>query len=246
MPATTLEQSPRTAAAEHARRGQLALALQEPFTVAIRLRANRQVAADADSFRAHIKQLLGAADREARRLGYDGEYVRLAVYAYIAFLDESVLNSEQPMFAAWPRQPLQEEIFGEHMAGENFFRYLDDLLARQDSEDLADLLEVYQLCMLLGFRGRYGAGDAGGVQVLIAAVQSKIQRIRGGRTPFSPAWVPPQNEVVTLARDPWVPRLGIAAAATFAVALVLFVLFKLLLGSGAADIEALAARLAGG
>src|SRR5690606_3296362 len=105
MPATMLEQSPRTAAAEHARRGQLALALQEPFTVAIRLRANRQVAADADSFRAHIKQLLNAADREARRLGYDGEYVRLAVYAYIAFLDESVLNSEQPMFAAWPRQP---------------------------------------------------------------------------------------------------------------------------------------------
>jgi len=245
MTTTTIENPPQTAASAYARRGQLALAFQEPFTVAIRLRANRQVAADAESFRAHIKQLLGAADREARRLGYPGDFVRLAVYAYIAFLDESVLNSSQPMFADWPRQPLQEEIFGEHMAGENFFRYLDDLLARQDSEDLADLLEVYQLCMLLGFRGRYGAGDPSGVQVLIAAVQSKIQRIRGGRTPFSPAWALPQNEVVTLARDPWVPRLGIVAAATFAVALVLFVLFTLLLGSSAADIEALAARLGG-
>jgi len=245
MTTTTIETPPQTAAVAHGRRGQLALAFQEPFTVAIRLRANRQVAADADSFRAHIKQLLGAADREARRLGYPGDFVRLAVYAYIAFLDESVLNSNQPMFADWPRQPLQEEIFGEHMAGENFFRYLDDLLARQDSEDLADLLEVYQLCMLLGFRGRYGTGDPSGVQVLIAAVQSKIQRIRGGRTPFSPAWALPQNEVVTLARDPWVPRLGFAAAATFVVALVLFVLFTLLLGSSAADIEALAARLGG-
>src|SRR5690606_10520389 len=155
MTTSTQDHPPRTTAAQNPRRGQLALALQEPFTVAIRLRANRQVAADADSFRAHIKQLLGAADRAARRLGYDGGDVRLAVYAFIAFLDESVLNSNQPMFAAWPRQPLQEEIFGEHMAGENFFRYLDDLLARQDSEDLADLLEVYQLCMLLGFRGRY-------------------------------------------------------------------------------------------
>ena len=34
------------------RRGQLAMALQEAFTVAVRLRADRQVAADADSFRA--------------------------------------------------------------------------------------------------------------------------------------------------------------------------------------------------
>ncbi|MGH7505688.1 MAG: DotU family type IV/VI secretion system protein, partial [Longimicrobiales bacterium] len=78
------------------RRGELALALQEAFTVAVRLRTNRQVAANADAFRAHVKQLLGAADRQARGAGYDADLVRLAVYAYIAFLDESVLNSSQP------------------------------------------------------------------------------------------------------------------------------------------------------
>jgi type VI secretion system protein ImpK len=122
MSSAILAQQPRVVAAGTANRGDLALALQEAFTVAVRLRAGRQVAADATSFRAHIKQLLGAADQRARAAGYDGDTVKLAVYAFIALLDESVLTSGQPMFAEWARQPLQEEVFGEHMAGENFFR----------------------------------------------------------------------------------------------------------------------------
>ena len=69
-----------TTSIEH-RRGLLALTLQEPLTAAVRLRANRQVAADADSFRTHIKQLLGQSDQEARRAGYDSDTVKLAVYA---------------------------------------------------------------------------------------------------------------------------------------------------------------------
>ena len=69
----------------HARRGQLALALQEMLTATVRLRANRNVAADADSFRAHIMQLMSVAERDARRSGYPGEDVRLAFYAAVAF-----------------------------------------------------------------------------------------------------------------------------------------------------------------
>ena len=83
----------------------------------MRLRANRQTAADADSFRAHLKQLLATADDQARRSGYDQGTVKRAIYAVTVFLDESVLNSSQPMFADWPRKPLQEEIFGGHMGG---------------------------------------------------------------------------------------------------------------------------------
>src|SRR5690606_17285143 len=102
----------RTQQSAPARRGELALALQEAFTVAVRLRTNRQVAANAQSFRAHVKQLLDGAHRHAAHAGYNPELIRLAIYAYIAFLDESVLNSGQAMFAEWPRQPLQEEVFG--------------------------------------------------------------------------------------------------------------------------------------
>ncbi len=243
MVTATLASDSRVSASSPQRRGELALILQEAFTAAIRLRSNRQVVADADAFRAHVKQLLSAADRDARRAGYDGEYVKLAVYAFIAFLDESVLNSHQPLFAAWARQPLQEEIFGDSIAGENFFVHLQDLLSRQDSEALADVLEVFQLCMLLGFRGRYGVGEPGAMQGFIAAVQDKIRRIRGGHGPLSPLWALPADEVIPVAGDPWVPRLGMFAAASFLLAAVLFLVYRFSLASAAADLQALTTHL---
>jgi type VI secretion system protein ImpK len=225
------------------RGGGLALSLQEAFTVAVRLRANRQVAANAEAFRQQMKQLLATADREARGAGYDGELVRLAVYAFVAFLDESVLNSSQAMFTGWSRQPLQEEIFGDHTAGETFFRNLDALMARQDSEQLADLLEVHLLCLLLGFRGRYGATDPAGLQPMIAGVRDRILRIRGGREPLSRLWPLPQGEVVQAPKDPWVRRLGIAAAAAAALTVALFLIFRLLLGSGVSELGGIVSRL---
>jgi type VI secretion system protein ImpK len=168
--------------------------------------------------------------------------VRLAIYAYIALLDESVLNSSQPMFSEWPRQPLQEEVFGDHIAGENFFRHLGDLLGRQDSEDVGDALEVYQLCLLLGFRGRYAA-DPGGVQSAQRAVQDKLRRIRGTVGPLAPMAGLPTGESVQAARDPWIPRLALAAGAALALALVLYLLFRLGLGSGVADLQRLTSQL---
>ena len=225
--------------------GELALALQEAFTAAARLRSARQAAPDAASFRTRIKQLVAAADEEARRAGYAPEFVRLATYAYVAFLDESVLNSGLPMFAEWPRQPLQEEIFGEHMAGETFFRIMQELLARQDSPALADLLEVFLLCLLLGFKGKYSAGGEAGIQGLVAAAQEKILRIRGGRSELSPAWRPPPDEVIATARDPWVRRLALIALVLGGLALLLFLVYKIALHGGIKEMLALVSRLAG-
>lgn len=223
--------------------GELALSLQEAFTVAARLRSSRQAATDAESLRNRVKQLLAQADADARRAGYSPESARLAVYAYIALLDESVLNSGLAIFADWPRQPLQEEVFGEHMAGETFFRHLQDLLGRQDSPELADVLEVFVLCMLLGFKGKYSAGGQGTLHALIATAQEKIQRIRGGRAELSPSWRPPA-EAIEVRRDPWVPRLAWFAIGALAVALVLFIAFKLALHGSVSDIRALTTRFA--
>ena len=217
--------------------GALALGFQEAFTVAARLRANRQSTTDAASFRAHVKTLLGAADQEARARGYEPEFVKLAVYAYIAFLDETVLNSSQAMFAEWTRQPLQEEVFGEHMAGENFFRSVSDLMARQDSPSLADVLEVYLLCLQLGYRGKYGASDPASLQGLMMSIQQKIHRIRGPESAPPAIWHFPANEVVPAAKDPWVRKLVLATAGVLLFALLLGGLYWLLLSSSSADLS---------
>jgi len=239
----TLDTAPRAAEEGRHPRGELALLLQEAFTAAARLRANRQVAADADAFRLQIKQLLGTADQAARRAGYDPNQVKLAIYAYIAYLDESVLNSTQPMFASWPRQPLQEEIFGDHMAGQTFFARLDELLAAPDSESLADLLEVFQLCLLLGFRGRYAAGEDGGLRGRIIAIQEKIERIRGGAGPLSPHAEHPGGDVIPSSRDRWLPGFAAAAGGSFVIAAVLYVVYRLSLGAQVEQVRALVAQL---
>ena len=231
------------ATTESSRRGLLALSLQEPFTTIARLRANRQVAADADSFRTRIKQVLAAAEQEARQAGYASDDTRLALFAVIAFLDETVLNSRQPMFADWPRRPLQEEVFGVHMAGELFFQYLQQLLGRADTEDLADVLEVYELCLLLGFKGRYSASRGAELQVLSSQISQKIERVHGGPAELSPHWRPSATEIGQ-PRDPWVRRLVAAAISAAALAVVLYIGFAISLHSGKSDLVGVTTQLA--
>src|SRR5579862_4314512 len=139
----------------------LAMVFQELLTVGERLRSNRQQVTDPGTFRAQIWGGVKQADDEARRRGYTAEDIELATFAVIAFLDESILNLRSPVFADWPRQPLQEERYGHHIAGEIFFQNLQKLLGRTDSQELADLLEMYQLALLLGFAGRYSMGGRG-------------------------------------------------------------------------------------
>ena len=150
-----------TAQATTRRAENLAFVFQELLTVGERLRSNRQQVADAASFRAQIWTAVRQAEDDARRRGYATDDIELAVFAAVAFLDESILNLRLPVFADWPRQPLQEERYGHHVAGEIFFQNLQKLVTRTDSQELADLLEMYQLALLLGFAGRYSMGGRG-------------------------------------------------------------------------------------
>ena len=220
------------------RPGGLAQALQEAFTVTVRLRTGRQVAADGHSFRTHVKGLLATADREARARGFAPDSVKRSIYAFVAFLDESVLNSAQPMFSDWASQPLQEEIFGDHMAGETFFRHVRDLLGQQDSPEVADTLEVHHLCLLLGFRGRFGSSDRGELASVIQEIDGKIRRIRGGVPPFAPSWRPTDEEVAP-PDDPWIRRMGLSALVVASAAVALFVLYALLLRGSVGELASL-------
>jgi len=213
--------------------------LQEVLTASARLRTNRMGAADATSFRNNVKRLLTNADREARELGYTGQTVKLAVYALIVHIDESVLNSGNPAFQAWHGKPLQEEVFGDHRGGEIFFENLRSLLAQPDSDELADLLEVHHLCLLLGFQGRYGGERGGALSSIARETSEKIQRIRGVQSGLTPSWALPQGERIPRARDPWIRRIGIAAASIALAAFLLFVVFKLVLRPTVGDLRQL-------
>jgi type VI secretion system protein ImpK len=221
-------------------RENLALVYQEVLTAITRLRSNRQAVTDAVTFRNQMKTAISAAEAVAARKEYSAEDARLATFALVAFLDESILNSNNPVFADWPRMPLQEELFGGHVAGEIFFQCIDRLLARSDSPQLADVLEVFALCLLLGYRGRYSLSGQEGIRTVLDAMAEKMQRIRGRGRPLSPNWSPPQDAVRQRAYDPWVRRLAFGAAGFLLLALLLFIGFKLSLLSGVSSLRSAA------
>jgi type VI secretion system protein ImpK len=221
----------------------LALVLQEVLTAIVRLRANPQTVSDADSFRAQMISALRNVEAEGRQKGYSGDDMRLAIFAVVAFLDESVLNSRSAIFSSWPRKPLQEEMFGGHVAGETFFVNVEQLLKANDSVTVADVLEVYQLCLLLGYQGRYTLGNRGELQATKQAIAEKIRRIRGP-VEFSPGWAPAAGSVPRVQNDSIVRRLLYAAVACAVLCVLLFLVFKLTLSSGVSSIRDLSSQSA--
>jgi type VI secretion system protein ImpK len=219
------------------RKENLAICFQEVLTAIVRLRTNARTVTNAESFRAQANAAISAAEQASSRAGYLTDDARLATFAVVAFLDESVLNSRNPVFEHWGRRPVQEELFGVHVAGEIFFRNLERLLSKPDSHELADVLEVYQLCLRLGFRGRYGMTGTGEPRARADAIGARIKGIRGALTGLSPSWRPSGQAVVQKQRSPWTHRMTIGAAVCGVLAVLLFVVFKITLGSGLGDLK---------
>jgi type VI secretion system protein ImpK len=218
----------------------LAFVMQELLTVGERLRSNRQQVADAASFRAQIWTAVRQAEDDARRRGYSTDDIELAVFAAVAFLDESILNLRLPVFADWPRQPLQEERYGHHVAGEIFFQNLAKLSTRADSHELADLLEVYQLALLLGFAGRYSMGGRGELRAVATQTGDRIQRIRQTSGWLAPGWQIPMEPPVKSGGDPWVSRMAVILIVCVVLVVVLFGMCVVLLNQGVNDLERMA------
>jgi type VI secretion system protein ImpK len=215
----------------------LALVFQELLTVGERLRCNRQSVADAATFRAQIWAGVRTANDAARNRGYTQEDIELAIFAVIAFIDESILNLRHPIFQDWPRQPLQEERYGHHVAGEIFFQNLQKLLTRSDSAQLADLLEVYYLCLLLGFAGRYSLGGRGELRAIMQQTAEKLQRIRQTSPILSPDALPPADQVKQSSGDPVARILMFVAIACTVLMIALFVTYYVFLGGGITKLQ---------
>lgn len=219
----------------------ISLIFQEVFTVVVRVRSSRHQSPDAESFRYHVTAAIQNAAGQALSSGYDKRDVLMVTLAIVGFVDESVLISRNPIFSDWQKRTLQHEFFEAHRAGEIFFDNLNQLLSRGDSQELADVLELHQLCLLLGFAGRYSAGGSGELQALKKATADKIRRIRGVRGELSPNWASPRDFA------PRPPARGsrvllFAAIVFLVLTVILFTAGKISLTSAESELEALAAQ----
>jgi type VI secretion system protein ImpK len=218
------------------RRANLALSYQELLTVIVRLRFGLQTVADEDNFRTYVKDGLSLAMQEGLARGYSPNDIKLASFAVVALLDESVLNLKDPVFTRWTGQPLALEITGRQVAGEEFFDYAQQLLSRSDSAEVADLLEVFYLCLLLGYRGKYAFSGVGDLRAYMDSIKDKIVRCRGDDALISPQATLPTEPARGSPGDPWLRPLALAAALSVALTLVIFVACTIFLNEGVAEL----------
>jgi len=185
MPDHGLEELRNTAASPARFSGEnLSLLYQGIITAVVRVRSGDRPIGDVPSFRKNILDMKVEVEQEAFRLTYEKRHVEDATFAVVAYVDESILGSNDPNRNQWAA--LQSELFGRAVSGEDFFKRLDGLLRQPSSLQLADVLEVYLLCLLLGYQGRYGDVAPGELRRVAADLKDRIDLIRGRNERLSP------------------------------------------------------------
>lgn len=139
---------------------------------------------DKAGFVDHITHFLGDVDQRAKQIGVAAEDVEAAKYAYCAAVDEIILRSDYSIREAWETRPLQLRLFGDQLAGEHFFQRLEDLRAKGNVH--LQSLEVFHLCLLLGFQGKYALDAPDKLNYLCSRLGDEIARMRGKNRGFAP------------------------------------------------------------
>jgi type VI secretion system protein ImpK len=195
------------------------------FDLVLMLRAG--TLASSTNPRPTVQQLLQEMEQRGATLRYSDQQIKAVKFALAAFVDETVLSTNLALREEWEKFPLQLEYFGEQLAGVKFFDRLDELLKHVETE--ADVLEVYYVCLLLGFKGKYKVYMEDQLQGLIDTIAAQLKRVgRLQETELSPHWKvrdqpePPRAHGLPI----WVTA-G-AAAAVLLMLLIYLVLFVLL------------------
>ena len=220
----------------------LALLYEGILTVTGRVRTGQQKLQDPEDFRTRMKKALAEVESIAARRGYARDSVQEGTFAVVAFLDEAILTAPGDGSLDWVGKSLGQELFDQRSAGELFFKRLEALRAHRDSQDLAEILEVYYLCLLLGYEGKFAGGAKGELLQLMANLRERIERIfasvDANDAEFSPDrefGVEPAPRVVVA--DPMNRHLRLFALAAFVFALCCYLGFSLALHSQTREIH---------
>ena len=153
-----------------------------------------------DDYREKILSAFAELEREGFEKQLASNDVNEAKYALAAYIDERVLSSSWHGKTDWMGRPLQLEFFGDHLAGEGFYEHLKKL--RQAGERNLAILEVYYVCLQMGFEGMYRMRGSEQLLALQVDVRSQINDYRGRPTrEISPHGVPDIGLLETVGRE---------------------------------------------
>ncbi|HYO64711.1 MAG TPA: DotU family type IV/VI secretion system protein [Archangium sp.] len=200
-------------------------ATKDCFDAAIRIRNSDAATVPPPEVLHH--RLRGVVDEMLRRaavLGFSHQDAQDMAYAIVALLDEAALTRPEPYRSFWMTNLLQLQYFNENVAGDGFFHRLQGI--RKDPHR-AEVLQVYYLCMLFGFQGRYRIrGGELELMTLIDSVQKDLERAK----PFDYDVLSPHGERPTESMLAGKRRLSPMVISLGAMMLALFVYGGLVLG----------------
>lgn len=176
------------------------------------------------------RRIAGVFDQTAERArsaGIPEEDITEARYALCAFLDEKILSAEWPGRQAWTAQPLQLTYFNENTAGEGFFQHLNALEA---TPRRLHVLQIYYLCLTLGFRGQYAVRGGAGLGDVVDEVGKRLSRALPPSDTISPRGEP-AGAVRSLVRRE-LPLVA-ASVGVLVFSVVVFIVLRAIVGSSA-------------
>jgi type VI secretion system protein ImpK len=183
--------------------------------------------ADAVATRARMVEGIAAFEKAARDAKLPSQHIVAARYVLCTFIDETAANTPWGGSGRWSAQSLLVHFHNEAWGGEKTFQLLSKLA--QDVPANRDLLELIEVCLAMGFQGRFRAVDNGSAQLMQVRERlfELLRQVRGELDrQLSPAWAG-----VALGRSKayGVVPLWVVAAGTAVLLAALFVTFSTLL-----------------
>lgn len=194
------------------------------FDLILRLKAG--IVAPSNDLRPKVAAMLEDFEKRAERYRFNHKIVQVSKFALASFMDETVLTNNFPLRDEWEKNALQLEYFGEQLAGNKFFEKLDAMLKQIDATK--DAVEIYYLCMLLGFKGRYAVYEQ---DKLLAIMQETANAlVKAGKivpVELAPNWLstdqpkpPPKRGMPAWAKISALSALGLAVIIYFVMFLM--------------------------
>lgn len=158
------------------------------------LKATAQIANPA-ALRDQLTRGIRAFEARARENGAPSEQIIAARYALCTVLDEVAAGTPWGRSGAWANQSLLVTFHNETWGGEKFFQLLAKLADNPSAH--VDLLELFYVCLGLGFEGRFRVRDNGLAELhqLRERLAQLIRRQRGEpERELSVHWQPAKTE----------------------------------------------------
>lgn len=130
--------------------------------------------ADPAGLRRQLLERVGEFEALAAGAGVSAHHISAARYLLCTFIDEVVDSTPWGADGVWAEANLLQEFHDERWGGDKVFKVLDRL--SQDARANRHLLELFYVCLALGFEGRF-RGKPNGREQLDAIASRVLQSI---------------------------------------------------------------------